>query len=244
MIQRTQMALIKTRSVLSGALKQKEVAALELISRQKDPVAWLEKHLRVEAFGSPQLIRVSLSDGDHESLAVIVNAVMDQYLDETQNEARRRLSEVEHVLMRQDNDRDRKTIQYLERARGVYGTDEQQQIARESRSAHAKELRRVQLEKIGVESRLPSRSADEKVDAEAEKDLKQLRVQARSLEDQAKWLNQQIGAIREQPVAVDLLTMKEELETERELAKRLKTYRGEARIDLEDSWISIRQRAE
>src|SRR5262245_16139441 len=44
----TQLALAKSRPVLAAALSVPEVAGLEIVRQQPDPLAWLERDLRVE----------------------------------------------------------------------------------------------------------------------------------------------------------------------------------------------------
>src|SRR5207237_100594 len=120
-------------------------SGLELVTHPKDPVAWLEDHLRVEPFGSPQLIRVSISGGDQKSLA-IVDAVMEEYVNQIRNEEERRLMRLVQVLHEHNEILSKKTDHYLSAIRIGEMGEEQKQIAKEAWSFHEKELRRVQLE--------------------------------------------------------------------------------------------------
>jgi hypothetical protein len=245
MIQRTQMALIKTHSVLRPACKREET--LELISQQKDPVAWLLEHLRVEQFGSPQLIRVSLAGGDQKSQVRIVNSVMDEYMDQIRRSEEMRLRELENELQRREMTIAHKTAAYRERSRNDrFGIAEEREIRSEARKAYENKLRAVQLEKVAIDTRLAS-TGDKNTDAEAEKNLKQLRMQARSLEAQAKWLQEQIvGTSGIQLEGIDLRLMRDQLATEEQVAKRLRICREQAGVELDDNlrWITIRQKAE
>jgi succinoglycan biosynthesis transport protein ExoP len=81
---RTQEALVKSRLVLSAALRDSAVANLRLLREQPDPVAWLEDHLTVDFQFSPDIMRVSLSlrGESAEDLKAIVGAVAKKYMDE------------------------------------------------------------------------------------------------------------------------------------------------------------------
>src|SRR5262249_29331155 len=100
------------------------------------------------------------------------------------------------------------------------------EIAREAWSSYEKELRRLQLEKVAIGSRQGGNAAE-----------------ARSLDDQIKWLREQVSKVAGEAGTgnVQLSMMRDELENERQVAKRLKTYREETRVELEFlSWITIR----
>jgi hypothetical protein len=180
---RTQIALIKSRSLLRDVLKRQPVAALELISRQKDPLAWVEENLRVEPFGGPQLIRVSLSGEDHKSLAVVVDAVMEKYLEGIREDEYKRVQDLDRALSNLNQQLAHKLQVYFDRTRGERFIEGQ--CTRDAFSACDKELRRIRFELFSVKSRIATVSADKNIDAEAEKNLKQLREQSRVLEDQA-----------------------------------------------------------
>lgn len=72
-------------SVVSGARvgvrKDKEVAGLALVRRQKDWEAWLKKNLRVERVPGTNLVRVSFRDGSPEEQMAIIDVVVDYYLE-------------------------------------------------------------------------------------------------------------------------------------------------------------------
>jgi len=84
----TQATLVKTRLVLNAALKQKGVAELELVKKQPDPVAWLEKNLQVDFPNDAAVLRIGLSGKKPDELSVLVNAVTEAYLKEVVNRER------------------------------------------------------------------------------------------------------------------------------------------------------------
>jgi capsular exopolysaccharide synthesis family protein len=83
--QRAQMAVIKSRLVMESALQKPEVACLDIVREQSDPVEWLQNHLEVDFNAAPEILTIALS-GDHpEELKVLVNAVREAYLKEIVN---------------------------------------------------------------------------------------------------------------------------------------------------------------
>jgi hypothetical protein len=81
---RTQVALAKSRLVLDATLRKPEVAALQIVQAQKDPVAWLEETIQVDFKVPPTILRIGLSTNTNkpEELLVIVDALRDAYLAE------------------------------------------------------------------------------------------------------------------------------------------------------------------
>lgn len=74
---------------LRALFHKKKLIKLEIVRQQKDPRAWLGKNLRVERAEGKNLIRVSIPVGTPTEQAMIVNAVVDEYLEEV---GRRRAS--------------------------------------------------------------------------------------------------------------------------------------------------------
>jgi capsular exopolysaccharide synthesis family protein len=100
--QKTQAALLKSRPVIGAVLKQDKIRALALIRKQSDPAAWLEKELEVELLTNTEIIQMSLSSREHpEDLAVIVNAIQEEYMSQMvksqQNQQRAVLSDMEKI---------------------------------------------------------------------------------------------------------------------------------------------------
>ena len=99
---RTQMALIKSRFVVNAALRKPNIAALTTVRKQAFPVQWLEESLVVDAYDSPEILRISLTGDEPTELAEIVNAVKDAYLEEVVNAERKqritRLNDLERIF--------------------------------------------------------------------------------------------------------------------------------------------------
>lgn len=76
----TQKALLVERSVLTAALEDSKVGQLEVVRSQPDPARWLAGQIRVSFPGNAQIMHVSLSLGDRNAAAQLVNAVVKSYL--------------------------------------------------------------------------------------------------------------------------------------------------------------------
>ena len=79
----TQRALIKSRLVLSAALRDDAVAKLSSIKNRSDRVAWLEQNLQVTNLANSELLQVALRSGtecSNEDQVAIVNAVVRSYM--------------------------------------------------------------------------------------------------------------------------------------------------------------------
>jgi len=78
--QRTQVALVRSRLVLNGALHNTKVAALPVVQEKLDPVAWLEKEIQVDFSLAPEILRIAMTGQDPAELTPIVDAVRDAYV--------------------------------------------------------------------------------------------------------------------------------------------------------------------
>ena len=98
---RTQMRLIKCRSVLTAALRKPEVRQLKLEEHHKDPVGWLAQQIKVESPDDTEIVEVSSTNKDPEQAVILANAVVDAYLsqvvDVDRNRKRQRLNELDRA---------------------------------------------------------------------------------------------------------------------------------------------------
>jgi len=78
----TQKGFIKSRAVLTSALRDSRVAECRTIASIGYPVEWLMKELTVDEQISPEFLKITLQGEYPEDLALIVNAVKDSYLNE------------------------------------------------------------------------------------------------------------------------------------------------------------------
>ena len=99
----TQLQLVKSRLVLMSALRNEKVVALKLKTERgvNDPMTWLADELIVRYPGRAEIMEVAMrSRNDQELPKVLVQAVVDAYLDEIVN--------VDHRMRRERlNDLDR-----------------------------------------------------------------------------------------------------------------------------------------
>ncbi len=85
---KTQGRLLKGQFVLNAALSQSEVRDTTLLKQQSDPVGWLEEHLEVD-FPGDEFMRLSLDAPLSQEAVKIVNAVLNAYLNEVVNKAKK-----------------------------------------------------------------------------------------------------------------------------------------------------------
>jgi capsular exopolysaccharide synthesis family protein len=79
--QNTQVALLKSRSIITSALRPAEVSQLPLVREKEDPVFWLEEDLNVGFYEKADLLKVALSSNSYPNdLPKIVNSVTDAYM--------------------------------------------------------------------------------------------------------------------------------------------------------------------
>jgi capsular exopolysaccharide synthesis family protein len=80
--QRTQATLLKSKFVLKAAMRQPQVKDLSEIRDNPDVDAWLAKYLLVDTTLGPEILRVSLTGQNADHLPLIVNAIVQAYIDE------------------------------------------------------------------------------------------------------------------------------------------------------------------
>ncbi|MDA1230948.1 MAG: AAA family ATPase [Planctomycetota bacterium] len=78
----TQKGFIKSRAVLTSALRDPKMAECRTMSVIHYPVEWLMKELQVDEQTSPEFLKISLQGDIPEDLALIVNSVKESYLNE------------------------------------------------------------------------------------------------------------------------------------------------------------------
>ncbi len=86
--QRTQAELITNRNVLEAVLADPKVAGLETVKeaiQRTDPVEWLGQQVRVDFSPSSELVAVSMSGNRPKDLQILVDAVVNKYLENIVN---------------------------------------------------------------------------------------------------------------------------------------------------------------
>lgn len=79
---KTQKQMLQMPLVLSAALRNEEIASLEVVRVQKDPLEWLTTELIITFPDLSEIMSVSLTGGLDDELDKVVNAVVDAYFDE------------------------------------------------------------------------------------------------------------------------------------------------------------------
>ena len=152
----TQMALVRSRLVLNAALRDRKLAAIEDLKKQPDPLAWLEKQVRVANHSSPEILAVSMSSDRPEEAKVVVDAVVRAYLDEVVNkeDGKRhdRLEQLRKFHADHSQNLDKKRAALRDKAEGL-GSQDSQVIALRQKNAQ-EEYGRTRSELLQIQSEL------------------------------------------------------------------------------------------
>jgi succinoglycan biosynthesis transport protein ExoP len=170
--QRTQVTMIKSRLVLNAVLQNPKVTDLRLIQRQRYAREWLQKKLEVDFSIGPEVLRIALAGDDPEEVAVIVNAVVDSYLQQfvhlDDNKRRERLALLKKYQKEWEEDLQGKRAGLKEQNGEVKNPGVaalKQHFALERLGAEEKELLQYQSELRRVEADLEFLKTKEKVPA-------------------------------------------------------------------------------
>ncbi|QDV39693.1 polysaccharide biosynthesis tyrosine autokinase [Tautonia plasticadhaerens] len=152
--QHTQTTLIRSNKVLEAALKKSGIGSLEMVRSRTDPVAWLRERLRTE-FGNSEILTISMSGGNPEAVATVVNAVTEAYLEQIvrQEEQERveRLERLEQLFEKYQEELRAKREDYREQAQSAGASDQKgsalrQQMVAEHLGQSRRELVQLQSE--------------------------------------------------------------------------------------------------
>ncbi|QDT14194.1 polysaccharide biosynthesis tyrosine autokinase [Alienimonas californiensis] len=139
----TNQKLLRSREVLTAALRNAEVANTPTLQEVPDPVVHLQKHLSVGSPGA-EFISVGLSGEHAEDLPVIINGVVDAYMKEvvvgSMDDREGKLANLRQVLATAEDALDLKRKQYqqfVEASQGGVAST----IMAEQRHAGLQELR-------------------------------------------------------------------------------------------------------
>lgn len=159
----THRQLMRGPFVINAALRDPEVAKLKEIREEVDPVAWLQSKLSVSFPDNAEIMEVRLSGEDPDSLATIVNAVVQAYMDEVvdaeANSRRTRLASLERAYSETENDlrSKRSELRRLADTLGTGDTDSLSIVQQNSLQQFAllrSELTKVQFELLRAKGKL------------------------------------------------------------------------------------------
>jgi succinoglycan biosynthesis transport protein ExoP len=187
--QRTQVAMLRSRLVLSSALRDPKVAKLEVVREEVEPVEWLEKEIQVDFAVAPEVLRITLSGDKPDQLVILVDALVRAYrrevVDNEKNQRREHLNTLRGLREKYEGELRRQHKEQREIEKNAGGRDaavralmlnfERQHLAmaeRELLQAQSK-LRDARLElqliqdrekKSSPEATIPDIVVDEQVD--------------------------------------------------------------------------------
>jgi RNA polymerase sigma factor (sigma-70 family) len=252
---RTQVVLLKSRSVLQSALRTKEVTGLAIIKKKADPIRWLERNLMATFLDNTGILRLLVVDGTQEERAVLTNAVANAYLDfvgdQQQQSKRERLQMMEKMLNENDKRlRDKRVnLREIEIALGS-SQSLKNQFAREDLAGLRKELQQVHLAKIRARARLTFRNGVENGKGELaifQEEVAVLTEQERLLKEEIAPLAKEVHASSraEMNAGADQASMREEISAAEQTAKRLAGEIEALRVDSQAApRVRILQKAE
>jgi succinoglycan biosynthesis transport protein ExoP len=124
-LKKTQIALLKSKFLLTSALRDPGVASLSVFAGVRNPEEWLQDHVNVSFPENGEVLAISLSGPESQAhdLSVIVDAVAGAYNKEViGKEKSRRLNVrdmMERTLQNLNGDIKRKLEDYLDIAKGM-----------------------------------------------------------------------------------------------------------------------------
>jgi capsular exopolysaccharide synthesis family protein len=188
MYQKTQAVLLKSRMVLNRAMRNPKVRQLKTLGEQADPLEWLEKEIKVDYSVGPEFLRVSLSGNEPQDLEILVNEIIDSYLQDVVSDEsrgrRRHLEQLQELAAKYDDImRDkRQTLRNL--AKGI-GSGEAKTLAVKHRIALEQQAL-VQKEILQLDSDLRKLQAEAEIYKAKEKQATDLTIPENIVEEQLK----------------------------------------------------------
>jgi capsular exopolysaccharide synthesis family protein len=122
-LKKTQLAMLKTKFLLTSALRNPGIASLSILAGERDKEEWLQENLAVEFPQNGELLSISITGTPAEDLEALVNAVADAYKSEVLGqETDRKLKihdMVERSLQNLQSEIKRKSEDYIDIAKGM-----------------------------------------------------------------------------------------------------------------------------
>ncbi len=173
--QNTQQTLVTSRLVLNAALQNPKVRRSRMIKEQADPIAWLQKELKVSFVAGSEVMEIALSGNNADEIADLVNAVKTAYMDEVVNvDVKRRVER--HSKLKQINEKYAEMLkerrETMRKLAETVGSDDRQTLALRQQFAveHVanlqKELLEIRSQKRRAEARQKLLSRGEEPTAE------------------------------------------------------------------------------
>jgi hypothetical protein len=172
---RDQADLVKGPTVLARAMdysdrqSNQKVADLKVVKRQQEPLAWLEKHLRVDLPRDSETLRISFEAGSPEDQLLVVTAVTGAYLEESHHQQTRlrqtRLQKLANLFSDSKSQLDRARTIYQnrrdfgEQSGGGTKPIVHAELIPEDLKTYQRELTRVRIAMIALRAKAPDKDA-------------------------------------------------------------------------------------
>ncbi len=122
-LKKTQLALLKSKFLLTAAIRNPGIASLSILAGERDKEEWLQDHLDVGFPQNGEILAISLTGTPPEDLVTLVNAVAEAYKKEVLGkETSRKLTirdMLERSLQNLNGEIKRKYEDYIEIAKGM-----------------------------------------------------------------------------------------------------------------------------
>ncbi|MCR4413434.1 MAG: AAA family ATPase [Thermoguttaceae bacterium] len=214
----TQIQYVKSRWVLTAALRKPGLSDFSVFQGELDPVDWLARNVTANFPGNAEIMTISLKAENPQEAATLVNAVVDAFMKEVvdaeQERRRQRLKELDDIYSKLDNDLRAKhaVLKGLADQLGAGEKDNltlKQQIALQQYAALRSELIATQSKKRGMQRDLKARQNEFQRAAGVEVSEMELDL-----------------AMRADPVGAGLLQRESELRQRREAVQMVYTPRA------------------
>jgi hypothetical protein len=247
---KTQAALIRSRLVLSAAVRNPGIARLPSIKGRPDLVAWLEQFLEVTNPKDTEILQVSLAPGSGlsaEDQATFINAIVRSYVDEVVRVDQKRYIERRDQLRKIKESyaellkKKRETLRKLSESPGQAGSltaperDAWSRLYQDLRGQRVK----LRLERAEAETLLERRKKSEGAQADAtrkeiaaiEEGLAVLNARQRVLDEELERLAHEMHAAAVQEL--DLKALKDEIELIDDAARKVAAEFEALNVELE-----------
>ena len=188
----TQREVLSSRFVLTAALRKPDAAKLRVVQRELDPVDWLQRELKVEFPLDAEIMRISLTADDPKEASILVNAVVEAYMDEVvddeESQRSARLSELDTIYSEKEMEVRKKRTDLRQLAEQLGAGDStglslKQQIALEEFADVRKELTRVRFDLRRTEGQLKMRMQEAMLDGATDVEVSEIELNAATQSD-------------------------------------------------------------
>src|SRR5262245_35085316 len=101
--ERTQLQLIRSRPSLKLALARDHIAQRQFVRKLSDPVAWLERNLRIDFAQDGKMLWITLSGTERDDLAAIVDSATEVYLQHVETQREKQLKILKDELASEES---------------------------------------------------------------------------------------------------------------------------------------------